>query len=202
MATLSLHRITLYLSPPHPSLTLSPFLSLISSLPVHEGADYLSTINRENLNKSPPNGPVSSAPTKSAVPAFAKLTLKPVPAGFKKDGVTPASPIAPTRDLPVSAPANVAVVAPVVAAPVISNGTYGTPSEAKAAAARPAVGTSETTFPYDLLKSAPPDGIDLKNKEAYLSASMFLSVFGMDEKSYDLLPKWKKDLIKKKVGLF
>ena len=58
------------------------------------------------------------------------------------------------------------------------------------------------TFPYDVLKTAPPDGVDLANKELYLTAPIFLSVFEMDAKSFESLPKWKKDLIKKKVGLF
>ena len=116
------------------------------------------------------------------------MTLKPVPAGLQKDGVTPASPVhvpkvnaaTPSHTTPVQPPAAVRAVDPPKAV----------------------VGASDTTISYDLLKSDPPDGIDLKNKEAYLSASMFLSVFGMDEKSYELLPKWKKELIKKKVGLF
>ena len=143
------------------------------------------------MNKTPGAVPAAAATAaKSPVPAFAKMTLKPVPAGLQKDGVTPASPVhvpkvhvpTPSHTTPVQTPAPAPVRA--VDAP------------------KAVVGASDTTFPYDLLKSDPPDGIDLKNKEAYLSASMFLSVFGMDEKSYELLPKWKKELIKKKVGLF
>ena len=82
-----------------------------------------------------------------------------------------------------------------------SNGNNGNSGET-VAEIKAKLGLTNVTFPYDVLKSDPPEGVDLKNKEVYLSTSMFLSVFGMDEKSYEVLPKWKKDLIKKKVGLF
>jgi hypothetical protein len=46
------------------------------------------------------------------------------------------------------------------------------------------------------------DGIDIANKQRYLSADAFQAVFGMDSASFDKLPKWKQQAAKKKNGLF
>lgn len=141
----------------------------------------------------------------------------------ESDGITPISP----NHSPASSRPQPALPSPSPYLPSQSNNTsiqspYLPSQNRSASPVRSATGTTENngsggetvaeikaklgltnvTFPYDVLKSDPPEGVDLKNKEVYLSTSMFLIVFGMDEKSYEVLPKWKKDLIKKKVGLF
>ena len=153
------------------------------------GVDYLSTIKRDGSNK---NGENTFSP-KSTVPAYAKFTLKPVPSGMKKDGV-PVSTTAPTT--------------PNVIIPLTKPKEKGseplTVASAVAALNPPKVTSSgqEGTYSYETLRDSPPDGIDLTIKESYLTAPAFLTVFAMDSKSFDSLPKWKKDLIKKRVGLF
>lgn len=146
----------------------------------------------------------------AAVPAYATMTLRAVKK--ESDGITPISPNhSPISSRPQSAlsspspylPSPLRASSPVrpAAGTNGSNGNNGNPGET-VAEIKAKLGLQNVTFPYDILKSDPPEGVDLKNKEVYLSTSMFLSVFGMDEKSYEVLPKWKKDLIKKKVGLF
>ena len=174
-----------------PSLSVT-FLPCLSAGSV----DYLSTIKRDSQNKSGEN---VFAP-KATVPAYAKMTLKPVPSGMKKDGV-PISTIA--------APTHIVTPAPAAIKPKDKDRDEPITVASAVAALKltekpkiPSSGTTETTFPYDVLKDSPPEGVDLANKESYLSAPIFLSVFEMDSKSFECLPKWKKDLIKKKVGLF
>ena len=45
-------------------------------------------------------------------------------------------------------------------------------------------------------------GIDVANKELYLAEADFEACFDMDLEKYSKLPKWRKVLLKKKVGLF
>lgn len=45
-------------------------------------------------------------------------------------------------------------------------------------------------------------GIDVANKELYLADADFQASFGMNQEEYSKLPKWRKVLLKKKVGLF
>ena len=162
------------------------FFPFFSSFPA-AGVDYLSTIKRDNSGKTGEGLPKASegnfAP-KTIVPAYATMTLKPVPVDKKKEGV-------PVDTAPVNVQKNVTIN---TSAPVLTKVIPSSPTVT--------ISSSDTTFSYDLLKTAPPDGIDLSNKEAYLTAPIFLSVFEMDAKSFEALPKWKKDLIKKKVGLF
>ena len=160
------------------------FISFLSGA----GVDYLSTIKRDNLNKTGEN--VFSP--KSTVPAYAKFTLKPVPSGMKKDGV-PVSTVTPTPN----------VIIPLTK-PKEKGSEPLTVASAVAALNPPKVTSSgqEGTYTYETLRDSPPDGIDLTNKESYLTAPVFVSVFDMDAKSFESLPKWKKDLIKKRVGLF
>ncbi|KAL0346231.1 UNVERIFIED_CONTAM: Villin-2 [Sesamum radiatum] len=65
--------------------------------------------------------------------------------------------------------------------------------------------SSQSTFSYDQLKAKsdnPVTGIDFKRREAYLSDEEFQSVLGMDKDAFYILPKWKQDMLKKKVDLF
>ncbi|KAK8531851.1 hypothetical protein V6N12_053310 [Hibiscus sabdariffa] len=61
------------------------------------------------------------------------------------------------------------------------------------------------TYSYDQLKSKsenPVTGIDLKRREAYLSAEEFETVFGMTKEAFYKMPRWKQDSKKKEVDLF
>jgi len=57
-------------------------------------------------------------------------------------------------------------------------------------------------FPYDSLKGQFPQGVKGQAKEYYLSDDEFKKVMGMSVEDYDKLKDWKKQEIKKKVGLF
>ena len=47
-----------------------------------------------------------------------------------------------------------------------------------------------------------PQDVDPAKKEAYLSEAQFQEVFGMDKEAFEAMPGWKKETLKKKVGLF
>ncbi|KAK4749464.1 hypothetical protein SAY87_026913 [Trapa incisa] len=62
-----------------------------------------------------------------------------------------------------------------------------------------------TIFSYDQLKvksENPVTGIDFKRREAYLSEEEFQTVLGMAKEKFYKLPRWKQDILKKKVDLF
>lgn len=64
---------------------------------------------------------------------------------------------------------------------------------------------SQSTFSYEQLKAKsdnPVTGIDFKRREAYLSSEEFEAVFGMTKEAFYKIPKWKQDMMKKKVDLF
>ncbi|KAK1420719.1 hypothetical protein QVD17_22543 [Tagetes erecta] len=64
---------------------------------------------------------------------------------------------------------------------------------------------SQSTFTYEQLKAKsenPVTGIDFKRREAYLSAEEFEAVLGMTKEAFYKIPKWKQDMMKKKVDLF
>ncbi|GMI63365.1 villin 2 [Hibiscus trionum] len=66
-------------------------------------------------------------------------------------------------------------------------------------------GSTQSTFSYEQLKAKsenPVTGIDFKRREAYLSDEEFKTVFGMEKEAFYKLPKWKQDMLKKKVDLF
>ncbi|KAA3457125.1 villin-2 [Gossypium australe] len=66
-------------------------------------------------------------------------------------------------------------------------------------------GSTQSTFSYEQLKAKsenPVTGIDFKRREAYLSDEEFQDVFGMEKEAFYKLPKWKQDMLKKKVDLF
>ncbi|GAA0156527.1 non-motor actin binding protein [Lithospermum erythrorhizon] len=63
----------------------------------------------------------------------------------------------------------------------------------------------QTTFPYEQLKAKsenPVTGIDFKRREAYLSDEEFQTIFAMGQEAFYKLPKWKQDMLKRKVDLF
>ncbi|CAI8602126.1 unnamed protein product [Vicia faba] len=65
--------------------------------------------------------------------------------------------------------------------------------------------SNQRTFSYDQLKTTSGkivSGIDLERREAYLSDEDFQTVFGMVKEAFYKLPKWKKDMLKKKFELF
>ncbi|XP_039691219.1 villin-3 isoform X3 [Medicago truncatula] len=65
--------------------------------------------------------------------------------------------------------------------------------------------SSQRTFSYDQLKTTAGKNvsrIDLKRREAYLSDEDFETVFGMVKEAFYKLPRWKRDLLKKKYELF
>ncbi|KAK7278925.1 hypothetical protein RJT34_23964 [Clitoria ternatea] len=64
---------------------------------------------------------------------------------------------------------------------------------------------NQKTFSYETLKAkAVHDlpGVDLNQREAYLSEEDFKTVFGMEKEAFYKLPKWKQDMLKKKFELF
>ncbi|KAL5262308.1 hypothetical protein ACHWQZ_G007886 [Mnemiopsis leidyi] len=58
-------------------------------------------------------------------------------------------------------------------------------------------------YPYEILvKKIVPEGVDVVNKERYLTDDDFLELFGMTLSDYDALPRWKQLRAKKMVKLF
>ncbi|KAH1194677.1 Villin-2 [Glycine max] len=64
---------------------------------------------------------------------------------------------------------------------------------------------NQNVFSYEQLKTksgSVVSGIDLKQREAYLSDKEFETVFGMAKEAFSKLPRWKQDMLKRKVDLF
>ncbi|XP_065668513.1 advillin isoform X2 [Hydra vulgaris] len=59
-------------------------------------------------------------------------------------------------------------------------------------------------YPYSKLSNSDLilDGVDPTNKEKHLSDDEFELYFGMTKEKYSSLPKWKKEILKKKLRLF
>ena len=47
-----------------------------------------------------------------------------------------------------------------------------------------------------------PRGVDAAHRESYLRADDFKELFGIDKNAFDALPKWKRTVLKKRMGLF
>ncbi len=63
--------------------------------------------------------------------------------------------------------------------------------------------TVEKYTPYQILKDMrAEDGLDMTKKEYYLEPQEFSKVFGMDMQTYLRLPLWRRQMLKKNVGLF
>lgn len=63
----------------------------------------------------------------------------------------------------------------------------------------------QTTFPYERLMAKsenPVTGIDFRRREAYLSDEEFQTIFAMGKEAFYKIPKWKQDMVKRKVDLF
>ena len=60
------------------------------------------------------------------------------------------------------------------------------------------------TYPLEQLKAGAswPAGIDIKEREKYLSDADFVTAFKMERAAYAALPNWKKANEKKKAGFF
>jgi len=56
--------------------------------------------------------------------------------------------------------------------------------------------------PYDVLRNNPPVHVDKANLQNYLSPTDFQQVLHMDKATFDKLPKWKQQDIKRRAGLF
>ena len=65
-------------------------------------------------------------------------------------------------------------------------------------------GATGQTYPYEQLKHPGPfpAGIDVTRRETYLSAADCERLFGMTAEALAQMPKWKRNNLKKKVGLF
>ncbi|KAK7285611.1 hypothetical protein RJT34_20387 [Clitoria ternatea] len=66
-------------------------------------------------------------------------------------------------------------------------------------------GNTQGFFSYEQLKAksgSHVSGIDLKRRETYLSDKEFERVFGMTKEAFSKLPRWKQDMLKRKVDLF
>ncbi|XP_019444045.1 PREDICTED: villin-3-like isoform X2 [Lupinus angustifolius] len=64
---------------------------------------------------------------------------------------------------------------------------------------------SPSVFSYEQLNTKSGSivsGIDLKRRETYLSDEEFATIFKMTKEAFSKLPRWKQDMLKKKVDLF
>lgn len=64
---------------------------------------------------------------------------------------------------------------------------------------------SQNVFTYEQLKAksgSDLSGVDLKRRETYLSDEEFETVFAMTKEAFTKLPRWKQDMLKRKVDLF
>ncbi|XP_058738233.1 villin-3 [Vicia villosa] len=64
---------------------------------------------------------------------------------------------------------------------------------------------SQSVFTYEQLKAKSGShlsGVDLKRREAYLSEEEFQTVFAISKEAFSKLPRWKQDMLKRKVDLF
>jgi hypothetical protein len=134
----------------------------------------LTKIKTSNLNKVS----YTHANTTPPIPAFAKLALKPVtPKTSSQKAENPTSPK--------------------------SWGSEKSDQKSKNDAKVLKSGEKITTFyTAEILRNNVPLDVDLKNKELYLSIDNFKVVFNMDIISFNKLPQWKRDMLKKDVGLF
>jgi hypothetical protein len=60
----------------------------------------------------------------------------------------------------------------------------------------------ESTLPYSVLRAGAVAGIDNRRKEHYLAAEEFVTVLSVPEDQFEALPKWKRNELKKKAGIY
>jgi Villin headpiece domain/Gelsolin repeat len=61
---------------------------------------------------------------------------------------------------------------------------------------------TEKLIPYDKLKDAIVEGIEPDRKEEYIDDATFEMLFKMKREEFEKLARWRKDKMKKQVGLF
>lgn len=125
---------------------------------------------------------------KEASPAPAPVAARAVPVLPTESPVPKVAPISP-KAAPAPTPAPVSPKA----APVSLNAAPSSPAKA--------TGSAGETFSYEQLKEG-VEGIDITQKESYLTDAEFATVMGMSKSEYAGLPKWKQQAKKKDVGLF
>mmetsp|Transcript_14915 Transcript_14915/g.50596 ORF Transcript_14915/g.50596 Transcript_14915/m.50596 type:complete len:183 (-) Transcript_14915:177-725(-) len=135
--------------------------------------------------------------TSNGVPVSLQIPFsQPPPQAYS----TPAAPekqathAAPTQvSIPVPAPAPASVPAPAPAPPAPAPSS----TESKSSGAK-------GIFSLEQLTGHPPfpDGVDPTKREMYLSDEQFQQVFGCSKADFQGMPQWKRDLLKKKKGLF
>jgi hypothetical protein len=78
------------------------------------------------------------------------------------------------------------------------------PDRPPSAAPPAAAAVTTSTFPYAQLKAPGPfpAGIDTTIREEYLSPPEFAEVFGITVDAFHVMPKWKRNQLKKARGLF
>ena len=89
---------------------------------------------------------------------------------------------------------------------IVGTGKYKNLLETAKAVVSPGSDNNATgqTYPYEQLKHPGPfpAGIDVTRRETYLSAGDCERLFGMTAEALAQMPKWKRNNLKKKVGLF
>ncbi|KAL4571682.1 hypothetical protein LXL04_018445 [Taraxacum kok-saghyz] len=176
-------------------------------------ASALAALNSAFKSSPPPTSSSSSSPkvpSRGSQRAAAVAALSSVLTAEKK-GTDNTSPIRPTRS-PPSEPTK--TESPPPPPPLSDEG-----SEVTTETSEPVQDTnggddsvtecesvdSQSTFSYEQLRAKsenPVTGIDFKRREAYLSGEEFEGVFGMGKEAFYKIPKWKQDMLKKKVDLF
>ncbi|KAF5804279.1 putative villin headpiece, villin/Gelsolin, ADF-H/Gelsolin-like domain superfamily [Helianthus annuus] len=184
-------------------------------------ASALAALNSAFKSSPPAKSSASpKAPSRGSQRAAAVAALSSVLTAEKK-GPSDASPVRPVRSPPSE------TVSPAIAkSEEPSNGlesnegsevttetsdpvqeTNGEGSATKSTTEEPECVSvdSRSTFSYEQLRAKsenPVTGIDFKRREAYLSAEEFEAVLGMTKEAFYKIPKWKQDMMKKKVDLF
>ncbi|XP_071701149.1 villin-2-like [Rutidosis leptorrhynchoides] len=172
--------------------------------------------------QSSPSSTKSSAslkvPSRGSQRAAAVAALSSVLTAEKKD----ASPVQPVRSPPsergspaiakseersdVVATNGSSEVTTETSEPIpVTNGEVSPPKSAADENECDSTVDSQSTFSYEQLRAKsenPVTGIDFKRREAYLSAEEFEAVLGMTKEAFYKIPKWKQDMMKKKVDLF
>jgi len=62
---------------------------------------------------------------------------------------------------------------------------------------------TKSVYSYaELTSESLPRGADPTQKEVYLSDEEFESIFKMKKEDYEKIPSWRRETLKKKVGLY
>jgi len=146
--------------------------------------------------KAPAKAPAKKAPAKKTIAKKTAAKKQPAAGGEKAMLFEPASGSA--LDVKTRIKTVIAVL-------------DDTPVSAKKAEAAKAAGIDSASgfkepmtyrVPYDQLKDACPDGVDPAQREQYLADDEFEKVLGSPRHEFNSLKPWKKQQLKKAVGLF